>query len=833
MMTIAAGTKLGRYEIRSKIGEGGMGEVYLAEDVRLHRKVALKILPSEVAANKDRMRRFEQEAQAAAALNHPNIAHIYEIGEHDGTNFIAMEFIDGVTLREKIHREHAELRKLLRYLQQVAEGLAKAHAAGIVHRDLKPDNVMITRDGHAKILDFGLAKLSEQTKRQGVEPQEEAPTAVMQRALSTPGLVMGTVGYMSPEQAQARGVDHRSDIFSFGCLLYEVATGQRAFESESTIDTLHKIVHAPVSLVKDVNPAAPADLTRIVRRCLAKDPDERYQSIRDAAIELRDVRRELEGAAELETTVPPSAVGSGVTSTTNGAASVSDAPLSTAPVSSAEYIVTGIKRHKVVTVSVLIALVLGSLGLAAYLRGRNTEVAIDSIAVLPFVNQSGDPDTEYLADGLTESIINNLTRLPSLKVIARSSVFRYKGRDTDPMKAGGELGVRAVLTGRLLQRGDSLMVSAELVDVRDNKQLWGEQYNRKVADALAVQQEISREITEKLRLRLSGEEQQRLVRRDTANPEAYQFYLRGRFYWNKRTADGIRKAIEQFQQAIERDPNYALGYVGLADCYTLLEEYAGVPSSETLPKARAAADRALQLDDTLAEAHTSSASIYLHQWRWAEAEQEFRRAISLNPNYPTTHHWFSVYLMTKRRFDEAQKEIKRAQELDPLSPIIGINVANLYLLSGDADPAVEQCKRVIELDPGFPGGPAQLGIAYLRQRRYEEAIAGFQKAAELTGRASDSLSDLGNAYAVAGKRAEALAILKELEARYARREATERDVAYVYAGLDDRDRTFEWLEKSFQQRSGSLSAVTWQFGFEALRSDPRYADLVRRMGLEP
>jgi serine/threonine protein kinase/tetratricopeptide (TPR) repeat protein len=833
-MAITAGTKLGRYEIRSRLGEGGMGEVYLAQDTKLDRKVALKILPAELASNRDRMERFIREAKSAAALSHPNIAQIFEIGEHDAMHYIAMEFIDGVTLREMIHREHAELRKLLRYLQHVAEGLTKAHAAGIVHRDLKPDNVMITRDGYAKILDFGLAKLSEPPAvAGGLSVEEEAPTAVMRRPLSTPGLIMGTVGYMSPEQAQGRGVDHRSDIFSFGCLLYEAATSQRAFASESTIDTLHKIVHAPVALVKDVNPAAPADLTRIVRRCLGKNPDERYQSIREAAIELRDVRREFEGAAELETTVPPSAVGSGVISTASGAASVSVAPLSTAPVSSAEYIVTEIKRHKVVTAIVLIALVLGGLGLAAYLHGRNTEVAIDSIAVLPFVNQSGDPDTEYLADGLTESIINNLTRLPSLKVIARSSVFRYKGKDADPFKAGGDLGVRAVLTGRLLQRGDSLMVSAELVDVRDNKQLWGEQYNRKVADALAVQQEISREITEKLRLRLSGDEQQRLGRRDTANPEAYQFYLRGRFYWNKRTADGIRKAIEQFQQAIERDPNYALGYVGLADCYILLEEYAGVPSSEALPKARAAADRALQLDDTLAEAHTSSAFVYYSQWRWAEAEQEFRRAISLNPNYATTHHWFSVYLMTKRRFDEAQKEIKRAQELDPLSPIIGINVANLYLLTGDADSAVEQCKRLIELDPGFYGGPSQLGLAYLRQRRYEEAIAALQKAAEMSGRANDSLSDLGNAYAVAGKRAESLAIVKELEARYAMREANELNIAYVYAGLDDRDRTFEWLEKAFQQRSGSLTSVTWFLGFETLRSDPRYADLVRRMGLEP
>src|SRR5215813_2245327 len=610
---LMVGTKLGRYEIRSKIGAGGMGEVYLAHDTRLDRKVALKVLPAEVAANQERMRRFEQEAQAAAALNHPNISHIYEIGESDGVNFIAMEYVEGTTLREKIHREQTELRKLLRYLQQVAEGLTKAHAAGIVHRDLKPDNVMITRDGYAKILDFGLAKLTEQTKSPGVET--EAPTAVLRQPLSTPGVVMGTVGYMSPEQAQARAVDHRSDIFSFGCLLYEAATGQRAFESESTIDTLHKILHAPVALVKDVNPAAPVDLTRIVRRCLAKDPDDRYQSIREAAIELRELRRELEGAAELGTTVPPSSVGSTTGSETAGVATASDAQVSTTPASSAEYIIKGIWQHKLATAIVLVAIVLGVLGLGAYLHARNTEVAIESIAVLPFVNQNHDPETEYLSDGLTESIINSLTQLSALRVSPRSTVFQYKGKDTDPLKIGHDLGVRAILTGRLLQRGDSLMVSAELLDVRDNKQLWGEQYNRKLADALAVQQEISREISERLRTKLSGEEQRQLTRRDTSNPEAYAFYLKGRYYWNKRTTDNVRKAMEQFQQAADKDPNYALAYVGLADCYSLLELYAGTPASETLPKAKAFAERALQLDNSLAEAHTSLAYAYEELWQ--------------------------------------------------------------------------------------------------------------------------------------------------------------------------------------------------------------------------
>src|SRR5262245_12844591 len=493
-MTVAAGTKLGRYEIRSKIGKGGMGEVYLAEDARLHRKVALKLLPADLASNQVRMRRFEQEATAAAALNHPNIAHIYEIGESDEVNFIAMEFIEGATLREKIHREHTPLGKLLRYLQQVAEGLAKAHAAGIVHRDLKPDNVMITHDGYAKILDFGLAKLTEQTKPPGVESQ--ATTAVIQQPLSTPGVVMGTVGYMSPEQAQGRAVDHRSDIFSFGCILYEAATGQRAFESESTIDTLHKIVHAPVPLVKDVDALAPADLTRIVRRCLAKEPEERYQSIKEAAIELRDVQRDLEGAEEADTTTPPSSVGSTVSSDTAGEVRTSAAM---APASSAEFIISGIKQHKLAAAFIAVALVAGAIALAMYLRAGNPEAAIDSIAVLPFVNQNRDPDTEYLSDGLTESIINNLTQLPSLHVSPRSTVFQYKGKDTDPLKVGHDLGVRAVVTGRLLQRGDSLMVSAELLDVRDNKQVWGEQYNRKLADALALPHALPRDTSARTR----------------------------------------------------------------------------------------------------------------------------------------------------------------------------------------------------------------------------------------------------------------------------------------------------------------------------------------------
>src|SRR5262249_39434474 len=752
----------------------GMGEVYLAEDTRLHRNVALKVLPTDLAANRERMHRFEQEATAAAALNHPNIATIHEIGESDGVNFIAMEFIDGQTLREKIHREHTELRKLLRYLQQVAEGRAKAHGAGIVHRDLKPDNVMITRDGYAKILDFGLAKLTEQTKPPGVET--EAPTAVMRQPLSTPGVVMGTVGYMSPEQAEGKTVDHRSDIFSFGCLLYEAATGQRAFESESTIDTLHKIVHAPVPLVKDMNASAPGDLTRIVRRCLAKDPEERYQSIKEAAIELRDVRRELEGAAELDTTVPPSSVGSTIGSDTGGRVTSSGGQVSKAPTSSAEYIVTGIKQHKFATALLLTALVLGGVGLVAYLHARSTEVAIDSIAVLPFVNQNQDQDSEYLSDGLTESIINNLTQLPNLRVIPSASAFRYRGKDIDPLAAGKELGVRAILTGRMMQRGDNLVINAALVDVRDNKQLWGEQYNRKVADALAVQQEISREISERLRTKLSGEEQRQLTKRDTRNPEAYAFYLKGRYYWNKLTADNIGKAIEQFQGAADKDPNYALAYVGVADCYSLLEWYAGTPASETLPKGKAFAERALQLDDSLAEAHTSLGYAYNELWQWEKAEAEFKRALELNPSYPTGHHWYALFLIDQGRSDEALTEGRRAQELDPLSLIIGQNVAQAYLARGDINSSIEQARKLIDLDPRYSRTHQQLGFAFLKQGNHSEAIAELRKSVELTSqRDRYAVAALGYGYALAGRRAEASAVLKDLDAMYDRHEALGQD----------------------------------------------------------
>jgi serine/threonine-protein kinase len=456
-----------------------------------------------------------------------------------------------------------------------------------------------------------------------------------------------------------------------------------------------------------------------------------------------------------------------------------------------------------------------------------------SIAVLPFENASGNAETEYLSDGISETLINSLTELQQLKVIARSTAFRYKGKEIDPQAVGRELKVRAVLMGLVRQVGDRLNVQVDLVDATTGAQLWGEEYERKLSDVLSVKQTIAREVTEKLRLRLTGEQQQRLVKRDTTNAEAYQFYLKGRYYWEKRTAENLTKAIDQFQQAADKDPNYALAYVGLADCYVLLEDYVGTPASEIYPKAKAFAERALQLDSSLSEAHTSLAYVYINLWQWEQAEEEFKRAIKLDPNYPTAHHWYSLYLRNVGRFDEGMTEIKRAHELDPLSLVIGGTLTYAYIVEGDVNSAIAQSKRVIDLDPNFPRAHEYLGLAYLKQGHHSEAIAELQKAVELSGRERWPLGDLGYGYAISGKRVEALAVLKELEGKYQKHETIGQDLAAVYAGLGEKDQVFAWLEKDFQARSGLLTRIRWTPPFESLRSDPRYADLVRRMGLQP
>jgi len=823
-----------------------MGEVYLAEDSRLHRKVALKILPSEMAANQDRMRRFKQEATAAAALNHPNIAHIYEIGESDGTNFIAIEFVEGFTLREKIHRERTELRKLLRYLQHVAEGLAKAHAAGIVHRDLKPDNIMITREGHAKILDFGLAKLVEgqgegETRRHGDEDDTliaVSPRRPVPASATSPGLIMGTVGYMSPEQAQGKTgeIDQRSDIFSFGCILFEAVTGKKPFEGDSIVKSLHSLIYEPAPQIKDLNPAAPADLQRIIRRCLAKDKEERYQTIKDVAIELKELRRELESAADSDTTVPPPVSSEGARSTDSGSAIEATAARSAsmAPtVSSAEFVAQGLKRHKLGVAIALVILISAVVLFAYYLRARNSEVAIDSIAVLPFQNKSSDADTEYLSDGLAESLIYRLSQLPNLKVSPTSSVIRYKGKDTDIAQIAEELEVDAVMSGRVSQRGNDLTISVDLVDARTKKIIWAEQYDRKMSDLLATQREIATTIAQKLELKLSGNDARGITKRYTDNNDAYQLYLRGRYSFAKRTKDEMLRAVEYFRQAIKLDPKFALAYARIAETYGGMPAYPYLSPKEAFPQAKAAAQQALEIDPTLAEAHTFLAySLVIYDWNWAEAERSFKRAIELDPNNSAAHFRYGqVYLVPTGRLDEGIAEIKLGLDLEPLDINMGATLAAAYFYAGQNDEALEQARKTYDLEPGHPLGRWILGQAYIYKGMYGEAISLDEQWLQTDPTNQFALRDAGIAYAKAGRRDKA----EEMISRFREIAKTQYmptcRIASIYVALDDRDKAFEELRKAFEVRDWELFRLNADPYWSPLRDDPRFKELLKRLNL--
>ncbi len=843
-MVFPRGTKIGRYEIESELGSGGMGVVYLALDTRLNRKIALKLLPADLTDNKDRLQRFEQEARAASALNHPNILTIHEIGTDNGTHFIATEFVEGETLRALIMMD-APMRPAhaLDLTIQVAAALSAAHAAGIVHRDVKPENVMLREDGYVKVLDFGLAKLIE-TEKQSDAADPHAPT---QRVfLTNPGVVMGTAKYMSPEQASGKLVDARTDIWSLGVILYEMLTGKHPFDGEMQTQVIARVLEREPEPLAVRAPDSPPELQRIVSKMLAKDRAGRYGDIREALRDLKALKQDIEFDARLGRTGASSGANAAAASASSGEKTLSSqesggAPAGDASSSGDTARTISIERpparrfwhNRLVLIFGLLAVAGLALGLWLYLRARwSAEAAIDSIAVLPFVNQSGDPDTEYLSDGLTESTINSLAQLPKMRVIARSSVFRYKGKEIDPVVVARELGVRAVFTGRITERADRLVISVELVDALLNKQLWGETYNRKVSDLLVVQREIAREISANLRTRLTPPEESLVTKHYTESAEAYQLYLRGRFYWNKRTGEAFRRAIDYFNQAIEQDPSYALAYAGLADTYILLSRYSAGTPEESYPKAKAAAQRALSIDETLAEAHTSLAGVLLdYDWNLAESDKEYRRAIELNPNYATARHWYANGpLLVTERYDEAIAEMRRAVELDPLSLIINSDLGSVYVDARQYDKAVEQLRKTLDIDESFYPAHYWLGEAYVLKGSYAEGIAEYQKARSLN---DDPLviGLLGHAYALSGRRDEALRALDELNNLAQRRYVSAYTFALVYAGLNDRDQAFRWLEKSFRDRSSEIAYFKVDPLLDNLRADPRFADLVRRVGL--
>ncbi len=824
------GYSLGYYRILKKIGAGGMGEVYLAEDTRLNRKVALKVLPENISADKERLRRFEQEAFAASALNHPNILTIYEFGAENGTHFLASEFIKGATLREKLQSQSIDLAETLNTAIQIASALQAAHDAGIIHRDIKPENVMIRDDGYVKVLDFGLAKLLEPPTG-WLNADEEAQTQMQTQA----GMIMGTAAYMSPEQASGKAVDARTDVFSLGVVLYEMLTRRQPFTGETIIQTIVAILEKeplPVSqFVKDY----PSEIERIIFKSLAKNKDERYQSAKDLLMDLKSLQKRLEFEVELERTASPNNNAEAQTQIleTDKLTGATKAAISTKdgiahPTSSAEYVAREIKQHKrglLAALSIVILLGIGFTYFFYYAPSKKT--SINSVAVLPFVNVGNDPNAEYLSDGISESLINSLSQLPQMKVIARSSAFTYKGKEIDPQEVAKTLGVQVIVTGRVIQRGDNLQISAEMMNANDRTQIWGEQFNRKAADLQTVQSEISKEIAGKLRLKLTGEEENRLTKRYTDNAEAYQFYLKGRYYWGKESEEGFKKAIENFNQAIAIDPHYALAYSGLADTYSLLGDYGYSDPKEAFPKAKFAAQKPLEIDNTLAEAHASLAKVKDLDWDWSGAEREYKRAIELNANYAAAHLYYSSYLGKMERHDEAILEGKRAEELDPLSLSIKANMGLVYFMARRYDQAIEEYQKILEMDSNFNTAHFMLAYVYSLKGMYKEAIAESQKIIDLEGSNPITLSLLAQTYALSGKKDEARTILNQVKSN--KEYIPPNDMVQLYAALGDKEEAFKWLQKAYEARDGQLGYLKVLPFMDSLRSDPRFQDLLRRM----
>ena len=754
-MTLAAGLRLGPYEIVAPLGAGGMGEVYRALDTRLGRHVAVKVLPGRLARDAELTRRFEREARAVAGLSHPNILTLYDVGTWGEVSYAVTELLEGETLAARLARGALPWSTAVDFVAAAADGLSAAHSRGVIHRDLKPENVFLTSDGRLKILDFGLAR------QKLVASRPEESSAPTEGALTDPGWVMGTAAYMSPEQVRGEPADVASDIFSLGCVLYEAVSGHRPFRGESAVETMASILRDPAPKLSDQKPEVPRELSVLVAHCLEKQPTERFQSAHDLALALRALRE-----------AAPSKTPSG--------------------------------------------------------RQRGP---IDSVAVLPFSTASGDPDAEYLSDGITETIISRLSRLPHLRVMARSTVFRFKGSEVDPIVAGRELRVGAVVTGRVYHRGDDLVVKTELVDLGDGSQLWGERHARKIADVLAIEDEIAERISENLRLKLTGDDKEQLSRRPTDNQEAYRLYLRGRFFWNKRTEDGLRRGVEYFRQAIEADPEYAAAYLGVAHSWAVLGFLAVSPPGDAFPRAKAAAARALEIDPSLAEARDPLAyALLLYDWRWAEAEKEYLRCLEAAPQDATTHMHYAGLLTSLGRFDEALAEARRAIEIDPLSLISRAATGWFFYLVRRYDEAIAEAQKTLEMDPTFAFARRVLGLAAGKLSRASRAIEELQKAVEFSGRSTQYLAELGHAYAASGFHGEARKILEELEETARTRYVSPYSVAALRLALGDRDGALQSLEEAYRERSSGMSFLKLDPNLDELRGDPRFDELLRRVG---